>query len=95
MVCVCVGGHICTLQSLMVAKAKEDLEQEILDKEEEKQRYLAERVPPLKSSGLPFADLQVTAQTIASPSYSHYNVISYQGAKSKYCEQKAVLSEFD
>ncbi|XP_042562252.1 troponin I, slow skeletal muscle-like isoform X2 [Clupea harengus] len=46
------------LKSLMVAKAKEDLEQEILDKEEEKQRYLAERVPPLKSSGLPFADLQ-------------------------------------
>ncbi|KAL2104224.1 hypothetical protein ACEWY4_001092 [Coilia grayii] len=46
------------LKSLMVAKAKEDLEQEILDKEEEKQRYLAERVPPLKTSGLSFADLQ-------------------------------------
>lgn len=43
----------------MVAKAKEELEQEILDKEEEKDRYLSERAPPLKTSGLSLAQLQV------------------------------------
>lgn len=47
-------------QSLMVAKAKEELEQEILDKEEEKQKYLADRAPPLNMSGLSLGQLQVT-----------------------------------
>uniref|UniRef100_A0A3Q2WGQ5 Troponin I1, slow skeletal type n=2 Tax=Haplochromis burtoni TaxID=8153 RepID=A0A3Q2WGQ5_HAPBU len=46
------------LKSLMVAKAKEELEQEILDKEEEKHRYLAERAPPLNMSGLSLGQLQ-------------------------------------
>ncbi|KAF0036243.1 hypothetical protein F2P81_011555 [Scophthalmus maximus] len=45
-------------QSLMVAKAKEELEQEILDKDEEKHNYLAERAPPLSTSGLSLAQLQ-------------------------------------
>lgn len=48
------------VQSLMVAKAKEELEQEILVKEEEKQKYLSERAPPLNTSGLSLAQLQVT-----------------------------------
>lgn len=43
-----------------MAKAKEELEQEILVKEEEKQKYLAERAPPLNTSGLSLAQLQVT-----------------------------------
>lgn len=43
----------------MVAKAKEELEQEILVKEEEKQKYLAERAPPLNTSGLNLQQLQV------------------------------------
>lgn len=43
----------------MVAKAKEELEQEILIKEEEKQKYLAERAPPLNTSGLNLQQLQV------------------------------------
>uniref|UniRef100_A0A3B4GKV1 Troponin I, slow skeletal muscle-like n=1 Tax=Pundamilia nyererei TaxID=303518 RepID=A0A3B4GKV1_9CICH len=47
------------LKSLMVAKAKEELEQEILDKEEEKHRYLAERAPPLNMSGLSLGQLQI------------------------------------
>uniref|UniRef100_A0A3Q0S3J0 Troponin I type 1a (skeletal, slow) n=1 Tax=Amphilophus citrinellus TaxID=61819 RepID=A0A3Q0S3J0_AMPCI len=47
-----------TWQSLMVAKAKEELEQEILDKEGEKQKYLAERAPPLNMSGLSLGQLQ-------------------------------------
>lgn len=50
--CVCV-------QSLMVAKAKEMLEQEVLDKEEDKQRYLSEKAPPLQTGGMSFAELQV------------------------------------
>lgn len=48
----------------MVAKAKEELEQEILDKEEEKEKYLAERAPPLNTSGLSLAQLQVTGPPI-------------------------------
>lgn len=47
------------MQSLMAAKAKEMLEQEALDKEEEKQQYLAEKAPVLQTSGMCFAELQV------------------------------------
>ncbi|XP_018588540.1 troponin I, slow skeletal muscle-like isoform X1 [Scleropages formosus] len=46
------------LKSLMVARAKEELEQELVEKEEEKQRYLAERAPPLKTSSLSLNELQ-------------------------------------
>ncbi|XP_029911516.1 troponin I, slow skeletal muscle [Myripristis murdjan] len=46
------------LKSLMVAKAKEELEQEILVKEEEKEKYLAERAPPLHTGGMTLAQLQ-------------------------------------
>lgn len=47
------------VQSLMVAKAKEELEQEVVVKEEEKDKYLAERAPPLHTSGMSLAQLQV------------------------------------
>uniref|UniRef100_A0A673ZWF8 Troponin I type 1b (skeletal, slow) n=1 Tax=Salmo trutta TaxID=8032 RepID=A0A673ZWF8_SALTR len=47
------------LKSLMVAKAKEEIEQEMVDKEEEKERYLAERAPALQTGGMSFAELQV------------------------------------
>ncbi|XP_072539269.1 troponin I type 1b (skeletal, slow) [Salminus brasiliensis] len=46
------------LKSLMVAKAKEELEQELIEKEEEKERYLAEKAPPLQTSSMSFAELQ-------------------------------------
>uniref|UniRef100_A0A3P9Q5V6 Troponin I type 1a (skeletal, slow) n=1 Tax=Poecilia reticulata TaxID=8081 RepID=A0A3P9Q5V6_POERE len=46
------------VQSLMVAKAKEELEQEVLVKEEEKQKYLAEKAPPLNTGGFSLAQLQ-------------------------------------
>ncbi|KAL4658555.1 troponin I, slow skeletal muscle-like isoform X1 [Arapaima gigas] len=46
------------LKSLMVARAKEELEQELVEKEEEKQQYLAERAPPLKTSSLSLIELQ-------------------------------------
>ncbi|KAG1941953.1 troponin I, slow skeletal muscle [Pimephales promelas] len=52
------------LKSLMVAKAKEELEQEVLDKEEEKQRYLTEKASPLQTQGMSFAELQELCQEL-------------------------------
>nr|XP_040050413.1 troponin I, slow skeletal muscle [Gasterosteus aculeatus aculeatus]XP_040050414.1 troponin I, slow skeletal muscle [Gasterosteus aculeatus aculeatus] len=46
------------LKSLMVAKAKEELEQEVVVKEEEKHNYLSERAPALNISSLSLAQLQ-------------------------------------
>uniref|UniRef100_A0A8D2JBT8 Troponin I1, slow skeletal type n=1 Tax=Varanus komodoensis TaxID=61221 RepID=A0A8D2JBT8_VARKO len=46
------------LKSLMLAKAKEEWEQEQVDKQGEKERYLAERITPLHTSGLSYAQLQ-------------------------------------
>ncbi|XP_035244983.1 troponin I, slow skeletal muscle-like [Anguilla anguilla] len=46
------------LKSLMVAKAKDELEQECEEKQEEKQRYLEEKAPPVSTSGMSFAELQ-------------------------------------
>ncbi|KAI1230867.1 hypothetical protein IHE44_0008299 [Lamprotornis superbus] len=44
--------------SLMLAKAKEEWDQEIVDKQAEKERYLSERVTPLHTSGLSLSQLQ-------------------------------------
>ncbi|MBN3316741.1 TNNI1 protein, partial [Atractosteus spatula] len=52
------------LKSLLLAKAKEELEQEIVDKEEEKERYLSERVPPLQLHGLSYNQLQELCQEL-------------------------------
>ncbi|XP_078805988.1 troponin I, slow skeletal muscle [Oryzias latipes] len=52
------------LKSLMVAKAKEELEQEMIVKEEEKQKYLAERAPPLNMNGLSLAQLQALCREL-------------------------------
>ncbi|XP_041058495.1 troponin I, slow skeletal muscle-like [Carcharodon carcharias] len=46
------------LKILMLGKAKEDLEKEIAERNEEKEKFLAERVPPLNFSGLSLTDLQ-------------------------------------
>ena len=43
----------------MLAKAKEEWEQEIVDKQSEKERYLSERITPLRTSGLSLSQLQV------------------------------------
>ncbi|KAK1796398.1 hypothetical protein P4O66_009447 [Electrophorus voltai] len=53
----CISMRACW-QSMMVAKAKEMLEQELMDKEEEKERYLAEKAPPVQTSRLSFDELQ-------------------------------------
>uniref|UniRef100_A0A8C0VHJ4 Troponin I, fast skeletal muscle n=1 Tax=Cyanistes caeruleus TaxID=156563 RepID=A0A8C0VHJ4_CYACU len=46
------------LKSLMLAKAKEEWDQEIVEKQAEKERYLSERVTPLHTSGLSLSQLQ-------------------------------------
>lgn len=43
----------------MVAKAKEELEQEMVEKEEQKEKYLEEKVPPLQISGMSATELKV------------------------------------
>ncbi|KAJ7998753.1 hypothetical protein DPEC_G00208140 [Dallia pectoralis] len=52
------------LKSLMVAKAKEEIEQEIEEKEAEKQRYLAEKAPPLQTGGMSLSELQEFCQEL-------------------------------
>ena len=44
---------------MMVAKAKEDLEQELVDKEEEKMRYLAEKAPQIQTARMNLEELKV------------------------------------
>lgn len=44
---------------LLLTRACEDLEREKQEREEEKVRYLGEKMPPLQLSGLSSADLQV------------------------------------
>uniref|UniRef100_A0A8C0EI26 Troponin I1, slow skeletal type n=3 Tax=Strigidae TaxID=30459 RepID=A0A8C0EI26_BUBBB len=46
------------LKSLMLAKAKEEWDQELVDKQSEKERYLSERITPLRTSGLSLSQLQ-------------------------------------
>lgn len=43
----------------MVAKAKEELEQELEEKEEQKAKYLEEKNPPVQTSSMSLAELQV------------------------------------
>lgn len=47
------------IKSLMVAKAKEELELELEEKEEEKAKYLEEKSPPIQTSRMSLAELQV------------------------------------
>jgi len=46
-------------QMLLLTRACEDLEREKQDREEEKVRYIAEKLPPLQMSGLSLDALQV------------------------------------
>ncbi|XP_041111268.1 troponin I, slow skeletal muscle-like isoform X2 [Polyodon spathula] len=47
-----------SLKILLLTRAKEALDKEKLDRDEEKVRYLAERVPPLQLAGLTLEQLQ-------------------------------------
>uniref|UniRef100_A0A452T438 Troponin I1, slow skeletal type n=2 Tax=Ursus TaxID=9639 RepID=A0A452T438_URSMA len=51
-------SRLCPVQSLMLAKAKECWEQENEEREAEKARYLAERIPSLQTRGLSLSALQ-------------------------------------
>ena len=51
----------------MVAKAKEELEQEVLVKEDEKDKYLSERAPPLHTGGMSINQLQVSCFASTQP----------------------------
>lgn len=46
-------------KSLMVAKAKEELERELEEKEEQKEKYLEEKVLPLQTTGMSLDELRV------------------------------------
>ncbi|XP_072335893.1 troponin I, slow skeletal muscle-like [Scyliorhinus torazame] len=52
------------LKSLLLAKATEELAQERTEKGEEKERFLGERVPPVRIPGLSFAQLQELCQEL-------------------------------
>lgn len=45
---------------LLLTRACEDLERETQEREEEKVRYLGEKLPPLQMSGLSLDELQVS-----------------------------------
>ncbi|XP_010784394.1 troponin I, slow skeletal muscle-like [Notothenia coriiceps] len=47
-----------SLKMLLLTRACEDLEKERQDREEEKARYLGEKLPPLQLSGIPLDELQ-------------------------------------
>lgn len=54
-------------QKLLLTKACEDLEQETQEREEEKGRYLGEKIPPLQVSGMSMEELQVEARGEGGP----------------------------
>ncbi|XP_019713760.1 troponin I, slow skeletal muscle-like [Hippocampus comes] len=54
------------LKSLMVAKAKEDLEQELVEKEKQKEKYLEEKAPPLNINSMSLEELQKLCEELHS-----------------------------
>ncbi|XP_061584231.1 troponin I, slow skeletal muscle-like, partial [Cololabis saira] len=52
------------LKSLMVAKAKEELEQELEEKEEQKEKYLEENIPPVQTSGMSLDELRTLCEEL-------------------------------
>uniref|UniRef100_A0A672ZIS3 Troponin I type 1b (skeletal, slow) n=1 Tax=Sphaeramia orbicularis TaxID=375764 RepID=A0A672ZIS3_9TELE len=50
------------LKSLMVAKAKEELEQEMVEKEEQKEKYLEEKAPPIQTHSMTLQELKLHAK---------------------------------
>lgn len=59
---VCVW--VCVFQTKMLKKAMSMLENDKQIKKDERERTLAERVPPLQMSGMSLQDLQVTVNPL-------------------------------
>ncbi|CAB1457609.1 unnamed protein product [Pleuronectes platessa] len=52
------------LKSMMVARAKEELEQEMEEKEEEKSKYLEEKAPPMQISCMSLTELETLCEEL-------------------------------
>ncbi|CAG5978694.1 troponin I type 1b (skeletal, slow) [Menidia menidia] len=52
------------LKSLMAARAKEELEQELVEKEEAKEKYLEEKTPPIQTSGMSLEELRTLCEEL-------------------------------
>lgn len=55
---------VCVLKTKMLKKAMSLLENDKQIKKDERERTLAERVPPLQMSGMSLQDLQVTVNAL-------------------------------
>ncbi|XP_029901699.1 troponin I, slow skeletal muscle-like [Myripristis murdjan] len=53
-----------SLKILLLTRACEDLEREKQERDEEKVRYLGEKLPPLQLSGMPLAELQTLCKQL-------------------------------
>ncbi|KAG5268002.1 hypothetical protein AALO_G00228340 [Alosa alosa] len=53
-----------SLKMMLLARAIEELEKEKVDREDEKERYLGEKLPPLQLSGLSMKDLQTLCEQL-------------------------------
>ncbi|KAG7251251.1 hypothetical protein CRUP_028211 [Coryphaenoides rupestris] len=62
------------LKSMMVARATEELEQELEVKEEEKTKYLEEKAPPIQTSGMSLDELQELHAKITVVDEERYNI---------------------
>ncbi|XP_069547223.1 troponin I, slow skeletal muscle-like [Brachyistius frenatus] len=52
------------LKSMMVARAKEELEQEMVEKEEQKENYLEDKAPPMQTSSMYLSELQTLCEEL-------------------------------
>lgn len=59
---------------MLLNRAIDDLEREKQDRDEEKKRYLQEKLPPLQLSGLSLEELQVTDKT----QFSFFKLFSWE-----------------
>lgn len=58
-------------QILLLQRACDDLEKEKLEREEEKVRYLGDKLPPLQLSGMSLNDLQVRVVDDGNPPFKN------------------------
>ncbi|KPP57384.1 troponin I, slow skeletal muscle-like [Scleropages formosus] len=77
-----------SLKILLLTRAKEDLEREKMERDEEKVRYLEEKLPPLQMSGLSMEELQALCKQL----YAKIDVVDEE----RYdCEAKVIKNNQD